>query len=362
MPESENFIHEKVHVKLEQLNLNVNKNVKVVGIDGCTNGGKTTLAKKLCAMLIDDGHSACFISQDDFFLPKDKVPRIPKKNDQHVLFYHYDCPESVDETGLVSEIKAAMEKYDYVIVEGNMLSQFTQLLPLIHRLLFVTLDRETCRIRREQRTDYDPPDAPGYFDEIVWTEYCNHVEHALALARKDDRITFLNGGEEPTAEHVMADIKFCFSTLLRIQFDPLDVREATKFVSSPSCGAISVFIGTTRDTFDGKKVDRLDYEAYDQMAYQELRKLCQCVRDMYKTVERIAIFHRIGECPVGEESVIIATSSPHRKDAIGATEMAINELKRTVPIWKKEVYGDGSCSWKENIEFKTQVGQMYAPI
>jgi molybdopterin synthase catalytic subunit len=128
-----------------------------------------------------------------------------------------------------------------------------------------------------------------------------------------------------------------------------------------------MFIGTTRNTFDGKKVVRLEYEAYDQMAYQELKKLCHNVRQQYPSIVRVAILHRIGcaryirhvqlmfrtfrEVAVGEESVVIATSSPHRYDAIHATEMLIDELKRVVPIWKKEVYADGSSSWKENGEF-----------
>lgn len=88
------------------------------------------------------------------------------------------------------------------------------------------------------------------------------------------------------------------------------------------------------------------------MAYKELRKLCKKLREVYPTVKRIAIFHRIGTCPVGQESVIIATSSPHRNEAIQATDMAINELKKSIPIWKKEIYDDGSCSWKENVESK----------
>jgi molybdopterin synthase catalytic subunit len=247
-------------------------------------------------------------------------------------------------------LKKATEDFDFVIVEGNMLTELPRILKLFHRVLFITLDRDTCQKRRSTRV-YDPPDEPGYFDQVVWPSYQSHLENALAMARDDARLAFLDGREEPTFEMIAENLRFCFSDLVRIQFDPLSVQEATRFVGLPSCGGISMFIGTTRNTFDGKKVVRLEYEAYDQMAYQELKKLCHNVRQQYPSIVRVAILHRIGEVAVGEESVVIATSSPHRYDAIHATEMLIDELKRVVPIWKKEVYADGSSSWKENGEF-----------
>jgi molybdopterin synthase catalytic subunit len=107
------------------------------------------------------------------------------------------------------------------------------------------------------------------------------------------------------------------------------------FVTSPQYGAISVFIGTTREFFDDKKVKLLAYECYEEMALSELRKLCHEARHTYPAIGRIAITHRIGEVPVTEKSVVIATSSPHRADAIKATEFLIDRLKATVPIWKK---------------------------
>ncbi|KAH7728367.1 Protein T27A3.6 [Aphelenchoides avenae] len=324
---------------------------KVVGICGCTNAGKTTVAKELVKLLSDGSNSATLISQDDFFLPKDCVRRVWKEGDPTVLFYDYDSPSSVDEKSFLNELKKATETHDFVVVEGNMLTELPKILKLIHRVLFITLDKDTCQRRRVKRT-YDPPDVPGYFDQVVWPSYQVHLENALAMARDDGRLTFLDGREEATLEKIAENLRYCFSDLVRIQFDPINAQEATKFVGIPSCGAISVFIGTTRDTFNGKTVVRLEYEAYDQMAYQELRKLCMRVRNEYPSIERVAIIHRIGEVAVGEESVVIATSSPHRRDAIHATEMLIDELKRVVPIWKKEVYGDGSASWKENGEFK----------
>ena len=119
---------------------------------------------------------------------------------------------------------------------------------------------------------------------------------------------------------------------------------------SGSFGAISTFIGVTRNHFQGKKVVRLEYEAYDKMAIAELGKLCEMVRKEHRGVGRIVVAHRLGIVPVGESSVVIVIASPHRRDAIDGCGMAIEVLKERVPIWKREVYEDGS-EWKQNSEF-----------
>ncbi|KAI0217132.1 Molybdopterin synthase catalytic subunit [Lamellibrachia satsuma] len=131
---------------------------------------------------------------------------------------------------------------------------------------------------------------------------------------------------------------------------PLSIEQMTQLVTSPSSGAIATFIGTTRDDFDGKKVVRLEYEAYQPMAEQQLRKICGEVRSKWPAVERMAIAHRTGLVPVAESSVIIAISSPHRRDALEGVQYAIDVLKASVPIWKKEVYEESESKWKENRE------------
>ena len=129
----------------------------------------------------------------------------------------------------------------------------------------------------------------------------------------------------------------------------LDAGDFMTKVSTNAAGASSIFVGTTRDTFEGKRVARLEYEAYVPMAEKQLKRLCEKVRGRWK-VERIAIVHRTGVVPLGEASVVIAVSSAHRKEALEAVHFAIDDLKATVPIWKKEVYTDGTNSWKENKE------------
>ncbi|CAH1185259.1 unnamed protein product [Phyllotreta striolata] len=140
---------------------------------------------------------------------------------------------------------------------------------------------------------------------------------------------------------------------LKLTPDRLSVDYITDTVSSNSCGAVSVFIGTTRDNFDGKPVTKLEYEAYHSMSLKCMEKICDTLREKWPSVVNIAIYHRLGEVPVKEASIIIAVSSPHRADAIKATEFCIDEVKKSVPIWKKEFYIDDSePAWKENKESK----------
>ncbi|KAL0965811.1 hypothetical protein UPYG_G00286090 [Umbra pygmaea] len=138
--------------------------------------------------------------------------------------------------------------------------------------------------------------------------------------------------------------------LVDLTHDKLSVDAVSESVTCPSCGAISIFIGTTRNSFDGNKVVRLEYEAYVPMAQSELRKIYADIRARWPTVRHICVHHRLGVVPVTEASVIIGISSPHRRDALEAVQHCIDSLKATVPIWKKEVYEVAEPCWKENKE------------
>lgn len=93
----------------------------------------------------------------------------------------------------------------------------------------------------------------------------------------------------------------------------------------------------------------MEYEAYEPMALKEMNNICSKIRSQWK-VHHIAIYHRLGEVPVSEASIVIAISSPHREESLKAVEYAINSLKASVPIWKKEVYDTQESQWKENKE------------
>ncbi|KXS16861.1 Molybdopterin biosynthesis MoaE [Gonapodya prolifera JEL478] len=138
-------------------------------------------------------------------------------------------------------------------------------------------------------------------------------------------------------------------TEVSIVDSPYDARAIADACKDPSCGAISTFEGTTRNTFEGKRVLSLHYESYVPMALKELHHICLTARTSWPSLVHVRIAHRIGSVPVGEGSVFVAASSPHRREAIEAVEWMVDELKATVPIWKREVYEDGSV-WKANTE------------
>ncbi|MCL7048617.1 hypothetical protein MKW94_023263 [Papaver nudicaule] len=129
----------------------------------------------------------------------------------------------------------------------------------------------------------------------------------------------------------------------------VDLAKYIKFVSNPQSGAIATFSGTTRDTFEGKIVVELRYEAYVPMAERQIKSICSSARLSW-SLEAMAVAHRLGSVPVGETSVFVAISSVHRDDALDACKYVIDELKASVPIFKKEVYANGEV-WKENSEF-----------
>ena len=130
---------------------------------------------------------------------------------------------------------------------------------------------------------------------------------------------------------------------------PLDVNECVQIVSDDCAGAISSFVGVTRNNFNGKVVSKLEYECYTSMSLKRLNELCAMAFRKWNDLLKIAIKHRTGTVRVGEPSVIIAVSSAHREASLNAVKWLIDELKATVPIWKKEFFEDGEV-WKENSE------------
>jgi molybdopterin synthase catalytic subunit len=122
--------------------------------------------------------------------------------------------------------------------------------------------------------------------------------------------------------------------------------DAVAFVTHPAAGGIDVFLGTTRaeKSGDNGELIALDYEAYEEMALPQMRDLAKRAREKWPIV-KLAILHRVGRVAVGEPSVIIAVSTPHRADAFTACKYLIDSLKAEVAIWKKEIWSDGSGSW-----------------
>ncbi|CAG8982969.1 hypothetical protein HYALB_00003548 [Hymenoscyphus albidus] len=130
--------------------------------------------------------------------------------------------------------------------------------------------------------------------------------------------------------------------------DLLDVKSIMDRVRSPKAGAIVLFAGTTRDNFGGKPVKELQYTSYEPLALQTMMGISQSIQEKH-SLTAIAMIHRLGTVPIGEESILIAVSSPHRQAAWRAGEEALEECKAKVEVWKKEEFGgDEGGVWRAN--------------
>jgi molybdopterin synthase catalytic subunit len=126
----------------------------------------------------------------------------------------------------------------------------------------------------------------------------------------------------------------------------------------PDCGAVVLFSGTVRDHADGRTgVQHLEYEAYDEMVVPKLREIAAETRSRWPRTGRMALVHRVGRLELGESSVVVAVSSPHRPEAFQAARFAIDALKVSVPVWKREVWAGGS-DWGTNAADLVDVAEV----
>jgi len=129
--------------------------------------------------------------------------------------------------------------------------------------------------------------------------------------------------------------------LYRIVEEPLSPDAVAGSVGNPAAGGIVLFSGVVRNEKDGRPVKYLEYEAHAPMAEAKLREIGAEVRRRWPSVKAVAILHRVGRLEIGESSVLIAVSAAHRREAFEACHYAIDTLKQTVPVWKKEHFEDG---------------------
>lgn len=134
--------------------------------------------------------------------------------------------------------------------------------------------------------------------------------------------------------------------MFEITREPIDVQSVINEVIRREAGAVTTFIGTVRELTNGKKTLYLTYEAYEPMAKKQLQKIGEEVKEKWDNVE-VAITHRIGTLGISDIAVVIAVSTPHRKDAYAANEYIIERIKEIVPIWKKE-HWEGGEMWIGN--------------
>ena len=132
--------------------------------------------------------------------------------------------------------------------------------------------------------------------------------------------------------------------MIEIVDNPIDTVAVLATVSSDLSGANVLFVGTTRRMTGDKETVQLSYECYNEMAFKQMERL----RDEAKSkwpVQACSIVHRVGEVTIGEASIAVAVSSPHRKDAFDAASWLVDQLKKQVPIWKREHWKDGTEEW-----------------
>jgi molybdopterin synthase catalytic subunit len=132
--------------------------------------------------------------------------------------------------------------------------------------------------------------------------------------------------------------------MVELTSEPIDYHALTEKVRRDDCGAVVTFLGTVRDLTDGRETVALEYEAYPGMAEKKLAEIERETRERWPVGE-IALVHRLGHLEVGEVSVAVAVSCPHRGQAFEVCRFAIDRLKELVPIWKKENWADGTTEW-----------------
>ncbi len=130
-------------------------------------------------------------------------------------------------------------------------------------------------------------------------------------------------------------------SLIQLTPHPIDVAAVIRSVQADEAGAVNAFVGTVRQHTAKRRVVRLEFEAYAPMALREMEKLAAAVRQRW-AVQQVAIHHRVGTLTIGEVAVVIAVATAHRQAAFAACQYAIDTLKQSVPIWKREVFEDGA--------------------
>ena len=132
--------------------------------------------------------------------------------------------------------------------------------------------------------------------------------------------------------------------MITLTHEVIDFQALTEAVRSPQSGAVVLFLGTVRELTGGRRTVSLDYEGYPAMAEAKLAEIESKARNLWP-IDRVGIIHRLGHLELGEISVAVAVSCPHRRQAFEAGQFLIDELKASVPIWKQENWDDGSKQW-----------------
>ncbi len=230
------------------------------------------------------------------------------------------------------------------------------------RVLFFGAAREIAGRDEVSLTLSTPASAKSAFEEILlnYPELQRRFGRSLLFAINqeyargdrevhagDELAIFppVSGGAGETNAESMQAREAALKDFFELTTEPIDVGEVARRVVLPGCGATVTLDGYVREWTRGRRSLYLVYEAYPPMALSEMRRLGREAHERFE-IAHLGIVHRTGRLEIGETSVVISVSAPHRRAAFEACEWAIRELKRTVPIWKKEFYEDGEV-WVE---------------
>lgn len=195
------------------------------------------------------------------------------------------------------------------------------------------------------------PEAPTRAQVLEWIGSRHArlapVLHRMAIAINDElrpeRDT-LQAGDHLSVLPPVAGGSDVSVPVSELRETPLSLDEAMGLVRRPAAGGVCLFVGVVRDHADGKAVARLDYEAHATLACKEMSRILSAMVASNPEL-RLCALHRVGELVVGDLAVIVAASAPHRAEAFAACREAIDAIKQTVPIWKKEWAPDGAAHW-----------------
>ncbi len=186
----------------------------------------------------------------------------------------------------------------------------------------------------------------GWAQRDVEAATVGDVWRALELGDEPAGLLYAVNKEYATPDRALADgdevalIPPVSGGAFLVSDEPLSLDRVVDEVRDEEAGAIATFTGTTRSSSRGRTVTHLDYEAYEGMAEKVMAEIAADLQSRYE-LTAVAIHHRVGRVGIGDTSVVIAVSAPHRQDALAACKDAIDELKERVPLWKKEVYAGG---------------------
>lgn len=147
---------------------------------------------------------------------------------------------------------------------------------------------------------------------------------------------------------------------IQLWHEPIPEGEGVRFLYTADAGGVGVFLGTTRRWTDGRETERLSYECYEAMALAEMQRIADAACDRWP-VKRLCLWHRLGDVPAGEASVLVGIATPHRAEAFAACRYLIDTLKAQVPIWKRERYTDGTTEWVEGQQPALGVAARHDP-